>query len=157
MESMVTSPASPNNGMTTGGFPAIEPDVIISHLANILDITLGATRKDLEQNGSLLAKAKLSETTSRVARFATESQVALYIQKDAEPADDTDGDLDAPNRKCLKVSCGYLLTSHSIGKLCLHPRGRYFVDRNNRGFDRSLKTAEPFRSHDTHIFTNTNR
>jgi dynein heavy chain 1, cytosolic len=95
MESMVTSPASPSNGVATGGvFPTVDPEAILNHLAGILDITLGASRKDLEKPGSLLSKGRLADTTARVTRFATESQVALYIQKDALSADGLDGVID---------------------------------------------------------------
>ena len=91
MESMVTSPASPSNGVATGGFSTIDPEVILNHLAGILDITLGASRRDLETAGSMLSKGRLADTTARVTRFATESQVSLYIQKDLQPSEKLDG------------------------------------------------------------------
>jgi dynein heavy chain 1 len=95
MESLVTSPASPSpNGVATSAFPTIDPNLVVEHLAAVLEITLGASRKDLENVGSLLSKARFSETVQRCTRFATESQLALYVQKDVATADGSDGSLD---------------------------------------------------------------
>jgi dynein heavy chain 1 len=82
MESLIAAPASPSNGVATNGFPTIDPTLVVEHLAAVLQITLGATRQDLENTGSLLSKSKYSDTVQRCTRFATESQVALYVQKD---------------------------------------------------------------------------
>lgn len=96
MESLVTSPVSPSaNGLVTGNFPTIDPNVVVEYLASVLGITLGATRKDLECTGSLLSKARYSETVQRCTRFATESQVALYVQKDIAAGDSLNGDVDS--------------------------------------------------------------
>jgi dynein heavy chain 1 len=96
MESLVTSPASPStNGLASGAFPTIDSSVVVEYLASVLEITLGAKRKDLESAGSLLAKARYSETVQRCTRFATESQVALYVQKDIAAGDGLNGDVDA--------------------------------------------------------------
>lgn len=87
MESLVASAASPTNGTATNSsFPVVDSLLVIEHLASVLEITLGATRKDLESNGSLLSKSKYSDTAQRCARFATESQTALYVQKDIASA-----------------------------------------------------------------------
>jgi dynein heavy chain 1 len=95
MESLVTSPASPStNGLATGAFPTIDPNVVVEYLASVLEITLGAKRKELESAGSLLSKARYSETVQRCTRFATESQVALYVQKDIAAGDGLNGDVD---------------------------------------------------------------
>ena len=92
---MISQAASPStNG---GGFPTIDPLVVVDHLASVLEITLGAARKDLENVGSLLSKARLAETVQRCQRFATESQVALYVQKDIKAEDGLDGVIDAPS------------------------------------------------------------
>lgn len=42
---------------------------------------MGATKDDLERKGSLLSEARKSDTVQRCTRFASESQVALYVQK----------------------------------------------------------------------------
>ena len=87
MESLVTSPGSPSaNGAAPSAFPTIEPILVVEHLASVLEITLGATRKELENVGSLLSIARYPDTVQRCARFATESQVALYVQKDIATA-----------------------------------------------------------------------
>ena len=59
----------------------IDPDIVVRHLVDLLEITLGATRDDLERKGSLLSEARKSDTVQRCTRFASESQVALYVQK----------------------------------------------------------------------------
>jgi len=90
--SLVTSPASPSgngtNGIATGAFPTIEPTLVVEYLASVLEITLGATRPDLENAGSLLSKSRYSDTVQRCTRFATESQSALYVQKDVISKDE---------------------------------------------------------------------
>ena len=59
-----------------------DPLQVLEHIAALIQTTLGVARKELEAVGSLLSKTKHSETLSRCARFASESQVALYAQKD---------------------------------------------------------------------------
>lgn len=59
----------------------IDPEIVVRHLVDLLEITLGATRDDLEHKGSLLSEARKSDTVQRCTRFASESQVALYVQK----------------------------------------------------------------------------
>lgn len=93
MESLVAPPVSPSNGVATNGFPTIDPTLVVEHLAAVLQITLGATRKELENIGSLLSKSKYSDTVQRCTRFASESQVALYVQKDVvAQADEVSGE-----------------------------------------------------------------
>ena len=75
-------------GGVPNGAPAVpltetpDPSVVLEHLAEVIQITLGALRKELEAVGSLLSKSKYSESLQRCARFSSESQVALYAQKD---------------------------------------------------------------------------
>ena len=79
--------ASPGQGVN-GGPPAtaaaatIDSHLIVEHLVDLLEITLGASRDDLEARGSLLSDAKRQDTIQRCTRFANESQVVLYVQKD---------------------------------------------------------------------------
>ncbi len=98
MESLAVSPASPSpNGVTSNSFPTINPLLVVEHLVAVLEITLGATRRELENIGSLLSKARYSDTVQRCTRFATESQVALYVRKDivSEAQDGADGNTEA--------------------------------------------------------------
>ena len=76
-----------------------DPSVVVQHLVNVLEITLGAIRRDLENVGSLLSKSKYSDTLQRCNRFASESQVAIYAQKDIAAADQVNGTQDG-HRKC---------------------------------------------------------
>ena len=83
MESLTVSPASPSpNGVASSPFPPIDPTLVVEHLAAVIETALGATRKELENVGSLLSKARYSDTVQRCTRFATESQLVLYVQKD---------------------------------------------------------------------------
>ncbi|KAF7903405.1 uncharacterized protein EAF01_006454 [Botrytis porri] len=93
--SLLDSTASPSgngaNGVGTSTFPSIEPKVLVDFLASVLEITLGATRDDLEQTGSLLSEAQYSDTAQRCTRFASEShQAVIYVQKDAVPREEGD-------------------------------------------------------------------
>lgn len=62
--------------------PSIDPQVIVDHLVKVLHVTLGASEEDLRVAGSLLSPSKLQDTLQRCTRFALETQVALYAQKD---------------------------------------------------------------------------
>ncbi len=78
----VLSPSTPNGVAASNAPPSTDPVLVLEHIAALIQTTLGAARKELEAVGSLLSKSKHSETLNRCARFATESQVALYAQKD---------------------------------------------------------------------------
>ncbi|KAH0545547.1 hypothetical protein FGG08_000378 [Glutinoglossum americanum] len=86
MEGPLVSPGA--NGTSTptiaaaNTFTAFNPTMVVDYLTAILEVTLGASRVDLESPGSLLSKAKHSDTLQRCTRFAAESQTALYVLKD---------------------------------------------------------------------------
>lgn len=91
METLASSPgASPSaNGVAASHFATVDPALVVEHLAKLIEANLGATRRELEDVGSLLSKAKYHETLQRCSRFASESQVALYVQKElVETADE---------------------------------------------------------------------
>ncbi len=88
----VDSPASPN-GVAKDTF-VVDPILIVEHLASVLEIALGATRKELENASSLLSKGRYQDTISRCTRFASENQVALYVTKDVALAGGLNGSLD---------------------------------------------------------------
>lgn len=74
---------TPLNGLPSPDRPSsTDPLVVLEHLSEVLQITLGAARRELEAVGSLLSKAKEADSIDRCARFASEAQVALYAQKD---------------------------------------------------------------------------
>jgi len=86
MESLVNGATSPpTNGLATSTFTTVDPSVVVEYLASVLQITLGALRKDLEHSESLLSPSRYSETVQRCTRFAAESQVVIYVQKDIVP------------------------------------------------------------------------
>ncbi|KAH8593491.1 cytoplasmic dynein-like protein 1 heavy chain 1 [Bisporella sp. PMI_857] len=89
MESLVNNSSSPStNGVPTAALTT-DPNVVVEYLAAVLQITLGASREDLENNGSLLSKSRYSDTIQRCTRFASESQqLVLYVQKDVVSTQD---------------------------------------------------------------------
>ena len=80
----VASPGQGVNGhpSTMARVPTLDPDAVVRHLVDLLEVTLGATPEDLEAKGSLLSDSKKQDTLGRCTRFASEPQVALYVQKD---------------------------------------------------------------------------
>jgi dynein heavy chain 1, cytosolic len=94
MEVLSTIP--PNGLPAPDPSPSTDPQIVLEHLSEVLQITLGAARRELEAVGSLLSEAKEVDSRHRCARFASESQVALYAQKDiVEEGSLNDSDADA--------------------------------------------------------------
>ena len=87
----VASAEAPNGLPSPAAVQTADPSSIVQHLTEVLRTTLGALKQDLESAGSLLSKAKYSETIQRCTRFATESQTALYAHKDIVEAEETNG------------------------------------------------------------------
>lgn len=152
-----TSPSA--NGLAAGGNGGyqIDPLLILDHLTQVCEITLGASRKELENVGSLLSKAKVSDTTQRVQRWA-ESQAVLYLQKDiAASADVIDGPLDGTG---MYFQAGTqrlgLMARYRFGQLQLQSCNRYFLLCYNDSLDSPFEASISHRSYDTHYFANTN-
>lgn len=94
MESLVTSPGSGSpKTIGTDAF-AVDSTVTVNHLTSVLELTLGATREELERPGSLLSPDLKLHTIQRCTRFASENQVALYVTKDISSVGALDGGLD---------------------------------------------------------------
>ena len=89
----VVSPGQGANGHppSSPGPAIINPNLIVRYLVDLLEITLGAATEDLESEGSILSESKKSDTVQRCTRFASESQVALYVQKDVISTDVPNG------------------------------------------------------------------
>ena len=89
----VVSPGQGANGHppTTSASAIINPDLIVRYLVDLLEVILGASTDDLESKGSILSESKKSDTVQRCTRFASESQVALYVQKNAISPDVPNG------------------------------------------------------------------
>lgn len=90
----VATPGVPN-GMPTTDTTVVDSATVIQYLTEVLQVTLGALKSDLENAGSLLSASKYNETAQRCRRFASESQVALYVQKDIAAAEETNGDAES--------------------------------------------------------------
>ncbi|KAI0152489.1 cytoplasmic dynein heavy chain [Hypoxylon sp. NC0597] len=83
------------NGLSPSPFTTVDPAVVVDYLASVISIALGATREELERPDNLLSKANYADTLQRCSRFATDTQVALYVQKDIKPSNDiSDGPVD---------------------------------------------------------------
>ena len=74
------SPAPPSPSPLVSSF---NPAVLADYLREVLSITLGATKSELEAPGSLFHQARFPETFQKLSRYATEPLVALYATKDA--------------------------------------------------------------------------
>ncbi|KAK4192422.1 putative dynein heavy chain [Podospora australis] len=86
----VQSPGTPNGVAGAAGatpFSTVDPVRVVEHLTILLEAALGAKRSELEAQGSLLSKARYSDTLQRCSRFALDTQVSLYIQKDLAPTE----------------------------------------------------------------------
>lgn len=108
----ILSPSTPNGGAASHPPFSADPILVLEHIAALIQTTLGAARRELEAVGSLLSKAKHSETLSRCARFASESQLALYAQKDqvgeaiTNGHNGSSGNFLVQNRRCTTdVNC----------------------------------------------------
>lgn len=105
---------SPGQGVN-GHAPAtatIDPELVIGHLVDLLEITLGASEQDLKSKGSLLSEARRDDTVQRCTRFASESQVALYVQKTVAATDLTNGS--ANGQPATGTSSSSTYTARSI-------------------------------------------
>ncbi|KAK1146072.1 dynein heavy chain [Aspergillus melleus] len=81
-----------SNGVSTPTQASlVDSSAVIHFLVEVLQVTLGALRIELEGAGSLLSKEKYEETVQRCTRFASESQMALYVQKDIVGSEVTNG------------------------------------------------------------------
>ncbi|KAI1945117.1 dynein heavy chain [Ophidiomyces ophidiicola] len=87
----VASPGVSNGLTSPNTFPTTDPTIVVQHLAEVLQGTLGALRKDLESSGSLLSKAKYSETLQRCTQFASEPQTAVYAHKELVETEEING------------------------------------------------------------------
>ncbi|KAL1836345.1 hypothetical protein VTJ49DRAFT_5263 [Mycothermus thermophilus] len=84
----VAGSPSPSPSPSSASFATVDPARVVDYLASLLEAALGATRTELEAPGSLLSRTRYPDTLQRCTRFATETQVALYIQKELIPLDD---------------------------------------------------------------------
>jgi dynein heavy chain 1 len=88
----IASSGVPNGVSTPETAALIDSGAVIQYLTEVLQVTLGAQRSELESAGSLLSESRYNETLQRCTRFASEAQVALYVQKDIVTAEETNGE-----------------------------------------------------------------
>lgn len=86
---LVPANSGPPNPVTPGAMiSAFNPVVLADYLAEVLAVTLGSKRSDLEAPGSLFHSDKYPETLQKLSRYATEPVVALYASKDTLEAEE---------------------------------------------------------------------
>lgn len=78
----MVSPGANGHTPSSVSSTTIDPNLVVRHLVDLLEITLGASAEDLESPGSLLSGSKRHDTVQRCTRFASEPQNALYVLKD---------------------------------------------------------------------------
>lgn len=88
----VASSGVPNGASTPETAALVDSGAVIQYLTEVLQVTLGAQRSELESAGSLLSESRYNETLQRCTRFASEAQVALYVQKDIVAVEETNGE-----------------------------------------------------------------
>ncbi|KAK9858605.1 Dynein heavy chain [Penicillium brevicompactum] len=88
----VASSGVPNGVSAPEATALVDSGAVIQYLTEVLQVTLGAQKSELEGEGSLLSESRYNETLQRCTRFASESQVALYVQKDIVAAEETNGE-----------------------------------------------------------------
>lgn len=88
----VASTGVPNGVSTPDSAALVDSGAVIQYLTEVLQVTVGAQKSELETTGSLLSTVRYNDTVQTCTRFASESQVALYVQKDIAAAEQTNGE-----------------------------------------------------------------
>lgn len=117
----VASTGVPNGVSTPDTATLVDSGAVIQYLTEVLQVTLGALKSELETAGSLLSAARYNETVQRCTRFASETQVALYVQKDIAAAEETNGETEGsgePIRSGPTISSGRTLTVYDQNRRC---------------------------------------
>ncbi|KAF4967422.1 hypothetical protein F66182_17921, partial [Fusarium sp. NRRL 66182] len=123
----VAAPGVATNGLAAATAPVAvaDPYAVVRYLTDVLQVTLGASKRDLEAAGSLLSKAKYSETVQKCTRFASESQVALYVQQDifsAEQPNGTESDEVAETRYTYTLAAEVSFLSTTVASVAFIKR-----------------------------------
>ena len=87
----VVFPGANGHATPATAVTSVDPNLVVEHLVDLLEITLGASAKDLERSGSLLSSPRRQETVLKCTRFASESQVVLYVSKDLVTSEQANG------------------------------------------------------------------
>ena len=95
----VASPGPNGQVPSTNVLGSIDTSSVVDYLVDVLGITLGASLGDLERPGSLLSRTRKDDTIQRCTRFASDSQVVLYVQKDSVAAEHANGVNGSSGRK----------------------------------------------------------
>ena len=127
----VVSPGVNGQRPQTDSPTTTDARLIVDHLVDLLEVTLGVGSEDLERPGSLLSNSKKLDTVQRCSRFASESQVVLYVQKDVDVAGQNGHSEPGSNGSSGKQ--GYLeMAGEPSNESCRHPKALhiYSVQRD---------------------------
>lgn len=137
MEVLPVSHANGNSNGVHAEPQMTDPILVLEHIARLIEINLGAARRELEAVGNLLSQANREQSLDRCNRFATEPQVALFAQKDLRQ-DEVNGhdDGDDARRKCIPDGRTKLLTERRTRNFThILPELRICLQIDNRGID----------------------
>lgn len=144
----LVTPGANGHPLPSAAPAAISSQAVVQHLTDLLEVTLGASPADLESHDSLFSLSRKKDTLQRCTRFASEPQVALYVQKDiTEPESNGntvgDGDGSSPSGKhqhCT-VSCDVAKTrSREAILVQIYLVFRHILLFFNSGFGSSTQT-----------------
>ncbi|VDB92823.1 BgtA-20854 [Blumeria graminis f. sp. tritici] len=113
------------NGSNGADPLSAEPTLLLDYFVNILEVTLGAKRQDLEYEGSLLSIDSRQQTLQSCNRFAIESHPAIYVMKDVvAPNTATEGILDTSNSTLYRytLATSISMTATTVALLALLKR-----------------------------------
>ncbi|KAL1976030.1 hypothetical protein VTN31DRAFT_4422 [Thermomyces dupontii] len=102
--------------------PSMDPNIVVQYVSEVLRVTLGASKRDLEGPGSLLSKAKYSETVQRCTRFASDALAALYVQQDIVAAEESNGAEDHDARYTFTLASEISFSSTTIASVVFFKR-----------------------------------
>lgn len=73
---------SPTPNSSTSLTTLVNPITVLDYLIDVITLTLGTTKRELESGASLLSKTRYSETLQKCSKFAGDGTVALYASKE---------------------------------------------------------------------------
>ncbi|EGX53504.1 hypothetical protein AOL_s00006g370 [Orbilia oligospora ATCC 24927] len=109
---------SPSPGASTPSASTsnVNPVTLLDHIVHVVDITLGAPKRELEGAGNMLSRSHYSDTLLRCSRFCGEGPTALYVCKEmVESAGDTSTDsIEGPTTPQYKFSISSELSTSPL-------------------------------------------
>lgn len=86
------------NGAAQAPIQVADALAVLEHIARLIEINLGAARKELEAVGCLLSESRRTDSLDQCRAFASENQVALYASQSVRE-EDVNGHDGTPGRQ----------------------------------------------------------